>query len=166
MDVQTATIVITGISIVIGVILSLNSRKQELETRQAQLFMEVYNRWSSPEFTQAYRIARYQYTYTGGEDYLRDVSDSALGKIDPNLYISIQTLATYFEGIGVLVKRNLIDIELVEDLFAGRFIWIWEHFGIPSASIVREQQNDPLLYDGMEYLYREMKRRQQLPATP
>jgi hypothetical protein len=48
MDVQTATVVVTGISIVIGVILSINSRKQELETRQAQLFMQIYNWWNTP----------------------------------------------------------------------------------------------------------------------
>jgi hypothetical protein len=60
MDVQTATVVITGISIIIGVILSINSRKQELETRQAQLFMQVYGQWTTPEFAKAYAETRYK----------------------------------------------------------------------------------------------------------
>jgi nitrate reductase gamma subunit len=42
MDVQTATVVITGISIIIGIIVFILSRRQETETRQAALFMEIY----------------------------------------------------------------------------------------------------------------------------
>ncbi len=30
----------------------------------------------------------------------------------------------FFEGIGVLVKKGLIDVELIEDLLANRIIWI------------------------------------------
>lgn len=46
MDVQTATVVITGISIIIGIIVYILSRQHELETRQAQLFMEIYNHYA------------------------------------------------------------------------------------------------------------------------
>jgi len=182
-DLQTISITVgiltACITVIIGVIsflksnrraeeqrqLTLEAQRQALETRQAELFMNIYNRWSSPEYAEAYRMARYEYTFPGVEEYLREVSDSAVGKTDPNLYVSIQTLATYFEGIGVLLKQNLINVELVEDLLAGRVIWFWENFGSSTANIVRERQNDPLLYDGMEYMYNQMKQRQQLPIV-
>jgi len=54
MDLQTATVVIAGISVIIGVINSiLSSRRAEkndqqmLETRQAELFSNIYNRWTA-----------------------------------------------------------------------------------------------------------------------
>jgi hypothetical protein len=56
MDVQTATVVVTGISIIIGIIVFIVSRKQELETRQAALFMQVYDRWSSRDAVKAYGL--------------------------------------------------------------------------------------------------------------
>lgn len=41
----------------------------------------------------------------------------------------ISSLGTYFEGIGVLVKRNLVDPSMVDDLMSGRFIDFWEAMG-------------------------------------
>jgi hypothetical protein len=40
----------------------------------------------------------------------------------------LQNLAQFFNGIGVLVKRKLIDIALVEDLLSNRVIWWWEMY--------------------------------------
>lgn len=74
MDVQTITVVITGISIIIGVILSLNSRKQELETRQAQLFMQIYNRWNSQEITKSYGALRFKYSE---EEWLKEIDHAS-----------------------------------------------------------------------------------------
>jgi hypothetical protein len=56
MDIQTATVVVTGISIITGIIVFIVSRKQELETRQAALFMQVYDRWSSRDAVKAYGL--------------------------------------------------------------------------------------------------------------
>ena len=60
---------------VIGVInLILSSRRVAqndqlmLETRQAPLFMQVYNRWSSVAVTKGYIFIRYQYPELQGED--------------------------------------------------------------------------------------------------
>ena len=68
MDVQTISVVIAAVSVVIGVINSiLSSRRAEkndeqmLETRQAQLYMQLYNRWNSLDFAKAYTQVRYVY---------------------------------------------------------------------------------------------------------
>jgi hypothetical protein len=46
-----------------------NQRNQQLqlETRQAQLFMQPYNRWSDPDFARYYGAARHLYTGDGIE---------------------------------------------------------------------------------------------------
>jgi hypothetical protein len=38
-------------------------------------------------------------------------------------FIDCMSLWLFFEGIGVLVKKGFIDVELVEDLFVRRIIW-------------------------------------------
>jgi hypothetical protein len=34
-------------------------------------------------------------------------------------------LTLFFEGVGVLVQKDLINIDLVERLFSDRIIWFW-----------------------------------------
>ena len=40
-------------------------------------------------------------------------------------YAKWYSVGSYLEGIGVLVKRNLIDIDLVDDLLEGVIIDYW-----------------------------------------
>jgi hypothetical protein len=87
-------------------------------------------------------------------------------------FIDVMSLFFFFEGIGVLVKKGLIDIELVEDLFSRRIIWFWENHmalrvdGIRRVDQYRRDMNDPTQYDSWEYLYNLMKEREQQRATP
>ena len=82
-------------------------------------------------------------------------------------YIDHMSLFTFFEGIGVLVKKGLIDVELVEDLFSRRIIWFWDNCmeprinGIRRVDRFRQSTNDPTQYDSWEYLYNLMRQREQ-----
>jgi len=63
--------------------------------------------------------------------------------------------ATMFEGIGVLIKRKLIDPSMVDDLMSGVTLRGWEKFG----SVVKERrvrENKPYYYEFWEYLYDEV----------
>ena len=62
-----------------------------------------------------------------------------------------------FEGIGVLVKRGLIDIALVADMTSVYIINIWE--SIESWVMWRrETDNLPQLLKWFEYLYHTMQK--------
>jgi hypothetical protein len=161
MDLQTATVVIAGISVIIGVINSiLSSRRAEkndeqtLETRQAQLYMPIYNRWNSKEIVHAYGQVRYMYQWTDVSDFESKYNPD----VNPEYYAHYALLSTFFEGLGVLVAKGLIDISLIEDLLSQRVIWYWEHMK-PIMLEARRRLNDPTQYDHVEYLYNEMKRR-------
>jgi len=56
------------------------------------------------------------------------------------------------------VKKGLLDIDLVEDLFSQRIIWFWEEKSLLEET--RQLTNDPTQYDSLEYLYNLMKQRQ------
>jgi hypothetical protein len=63
------------------------------------------------------------------------------------------------------VKKGLIDISLVEDLFSQRIIWHYDRY----KSVFKEARimaDDPTQYDHIEYLYHEMKHRQRLTTRP
>jgi len=173
-DVQTVTVVIAGISVIIGVINSiLASRRAEkqreltqqtqqltLETRQAQLFMQIYNAWSSTDVTKSYGFLRYQHPDKEGEELF----NFCITPYVPENFMAIHCLNQYFEGIAVLVETGLLDIKLVENLFSRRIIWFWERMET-MFTFVRKRLDDPTQYDSIERLYHELKKREQQATT-
>jgi hypothetical protein len=167
MDVQTISVVIAAVSVVIGVINSILSSRRAaqndqlmLETRQAQLFTQINSWWRTRDAVKAYGNVRYVYS----QEYLKTKDfDDFLSKyhinVDPEAYADQMTLWAFLEGIGVLVKRRLIDIDMVKDLLSERIVWFWENLFAPNIDQIRKLTDDPTQYDHIEYLYHEMKRR-------
>jgi len=71
-------------------------------------------------------------------------------------------MGMFFEGIGILARRKLVDIGLVFELFGvGLF---WEKMK-PLAEGLRKQLNNPHLYEWVEYLANEEKKYYQQLAS-
>ena len=161
MDIQTLTVVITGIGVLIAAVNQIFTSREanrhrltEIETRQAELFMQVYSQWSSKEFQKAYGLVRAVYQWDTPEEWVEKYYP------DKNIeaYGDFRILTTFMNGLGVLVKKELIDIELVEELLGGRILWFWDIM-LPAATHFREALQDPLLYQGIEYLGTVLKER-------
>jgi hypothetical protein len=80
------------------------------------------------------------------------------------VFLTFHQLTLFFEGVGVLVQKDLINIDLVERLFSDRIIWFWRMMK-PRIVFSREHQGAQL-YSNFEWLYDEMVRRQGKPAVP
>ena len=141
--------------------LTLKSQAQATETRQAQLFMQLFDRWSDPYFAKVYGDYRYKVCAklnNDPDDISRIAVESLFESYNPEIWMPIQTLAQYFEGISILVQKKLLDIDTVERLLSGRLLWYWE---CTETFIrhVREKINDPIMYQDLEILANEMKKR-------
>ena len=153
-NLETLSIVFTGLSISLAAFYYINTLRNtrknqdlQLETRQAQLFMQIYNTWSSRESINIRRELR-TWTWTDYDDFIQKYH----GANNPEAWSSFQELANFYEGIGVLIKRKLIDPAFVDDLMSGETLWGWVKFG----AIVREyrvRKNAPYFYEFWEYLY-------------
>jgi hypothetical protein len=71
-------------------------------------------------------------------------------------------IGMFFEGIGVLVHRGLVDVDLVHELFS--LTLAWEKIK-PIAEGLRNQFREPEIFEWFEYLYNEMKKRDQRGVT-
>ena len=181
MDIQSVAIVLAGIGVFIAAINSIYSsrkadqqRQTEIDTRQAELFTNIYNRWNSRDIQTAYGNIRHLWSWDSYEDFLQKYSIRPPGSAQNfESWFNFQILLTYFEGLGLLVKRGLIDIEYVDDLFADRIIWFWEDWLGQHMAEVRKrgitESYRPYaatkMYDSIEYLYNELKKREQQHAT-
>jgi hypothetical protein len=73
---------------------------------------------------------------------------------------AIQTLLNYFEGVGLLLKRELMDIDFAWDLWGNSYFLIWEKLK-PLVDGLRKQYGMPEAWGFFEYLYNETKKRGQ-----
>jgi hypothetical protein len=147
-DIQTVSIIIASASVVAGVIYySLQIRHQN-KMRQTDLVMKLYSQFNSLEFQKIYheilkREAKDYYDY-----------DKKYG------WAEATAVGMFFEGIGILLKRKLIDLDLVDDMFTSPIKWAWEKMKDMTLE-VRKVRNQPEILEWFEYLYNEMKKREQ-----
>ena len=146
-DLDTLSIGLTGIGLIIAITYySLQIRNQN-KTRQAQLFMQLYNAYRSKELIEQTSVT-YNMTYEDAADF-----DSKYGELSTRLPYT-QT-SYFFEGVGVLVEEGLIDIDLVAKLMAGDISGHWRRFG-PYVLERREIVGHPEYMEYVEYLFNEV----------
>ena len=97
------------------------------------------------------------------------ICDNLVKKWCPPLSEKLGPIATvivgmYFEGIGVLLRRKLVNVKLVQHLFFLPVKVTWEKMK-PVIEGVRKQFNLPTTFASFEYLYNEMQKREQ-PLQP
>lgn len=155
-EIETVSIVFTGLSISLAAfyyIMTLRNaqrtQQQQLETRQAQLFMQIYSGFYDKENMKS--ILKFI-----NQDKYMKLDFIKFDESQEDLYASFASVANYFEGIGVLVKRRLIDPTLVDDLMSGAATRMWETYG-PNIVELREKYGYPQLYEYIEYLHDEIK---------
>lgn len=166
MDVQTISVVVAAIGLLIAAINQIytsrqsnEQREREIETRQAELFAHIYDRWTDTEFAKHYYTVRWEV----GEQWKTlsvDEQDQLIEEMHKQGLTSSHLLIQFYEGIGVLVQEGLINVTLVKNLLSHRIIWFWETFG-DSLIREREQFQDPTHHDSLEYLYNVMKQGEQ-----
>jgi len=89
-----------------------------------------------------------------------DDYDDFMDKYGPSSLENFSKYGSYLnrlEGLDVLVKRGLIDVNFLYDLMYGSIIIIWEKF-LPFIMEDRRRRNTPHLFADVEYLYDEMVR--------
>jgi hypothetical protein len=161
-DIYEISAVVAAMGVLVGIIyyiLDMRNQKKmreiEIETRQAQLFMEVFNNFITKEKMRDENEVIWQWKWKDFDDFWKKY-----GPITNNeAFTKWDSLETYIKGVGVLVKRKLIDPDLVKDLMGTSIVLHWERFGSVIKEIRRTQW--PHAYEWYEELYNEMKKREQ-----
>ncbi len=73
-------------------------------------------------------------------------------------YVAFTVVGIYFENMGLLLKRGLAKIDLLDDLLSGPIIQSWEK-SEPIAVGYRKKHEKPQILEWYEYLYKTMKSR-------
>ena len=142
--------------------LTLKAQENALETRETQLFMSVFNKFTSREFTTALgRVLSWEYEdfddFHDKYGWLLEVGRlKKEGDIDFDDFADFNMLINWYEGLGVLVRRGLISSNLVFEIMYGTVGMFYRKFE-PFILELRELSNANALQD-LEYIYREINR--------
>lgn len=147
-DVQTISIAIASASVVAGVIYYSLQISNQTKTRHTDIILKLYSTFSSKEFQKTWA----EVLKREAKDY--DDYEKKYGQADA------VEIGMFFEGIGVLLRRKIIDIELVDDLFTGPIKETWKKMRDITLE-ARRLRNQPEVFEWFEYLYNELQKREQ-----
>jgi hypothetical protein len=147
-DVTEISAVIAAAGVLIGVVFTVLQLRDLVKTRQTDLIMRLYSRYGSEGFQKTWEKLR--------QRDLRDFHDYR-EKYGIAEWVGV---GTFFEGIGILLHRKLVDIGIVDDLFTAPLNMTWDKM---KDSIVqaREEYRQPTVFEWFEYLHNEMQKREQ-----
>ena len=142
-DIPTISGIVTTASIIIGVIFTLLEIRHFNKTRKTEIIMKIYERFGSREIVEAMNkvgAAKFE----SFDDY-RD----RYGLTD------ITEIAVLFDGIGVLLEQNLIDINMVDQLFGTTVHLLWGKIK-PVIYAMRKGLNEPSFFAHFENLIKKL----------
>jgi hypothetical protein len=151
-DVQTIGVLVTAASVSVAAIyyvmtlrVQQANMKSTLETRQAQLLMAVYDKLAEPQTVEMWtKIVNTNY---------KDFPEFKKKFIENSEMLNaLYLMVMRFEGFGLLVRDNLLDIRHVALMFGGVTTKFFEKVK-PVLVELREEQEYSRFMEQTEYLY-------------
>ena len=150
---QTVSIAIASAGVFLAAMYYIFQIRHQTRIRQTDLTMRMYTSWVSEELTKPW-LKVWNLEFTDYDDfkkkygtYLSDNPENA----------ALLSVINSFTIIGLLLQRKLVDPELVRHLPVSM---TWNKVK-PIVDGVRKESNDASWYEEFEYLYNEVKKREQ-----
>ena len=156
-DIQTVSIAIASAGVFAAAIYYVLQIRHQTKMRQTDLTMRMYTSWVSEELTKPW-LKVWNLEFTDYDDfkkkygpYLSDNPENA----------ALLSVINSFLIMGLLLQKKLVDPEILSHL---PVFMTWNKVK-PIVEGVRKETNDPNWYEEFEYLYNEMKKREQQQAS-
>ena len=152
-DIQTVSIVIASAGVFVAAIYYIFQIRHQTRMRQTDVLMRLYQDWGREDLQKACETV-VELKFSDYDDYVKKYGTS--GSVVTDWF----RVAWFFNGIGVLLQSKLADIALVDKLFGYMVISLWEKLK-PVIEGMKKQSDEPRSLEWFEYLYNEMKKREQ-----
>jgi hypothetical protein len=137
--------------VIAGVVYYALQIRHQTRIRKTDLLVRLYSTLASKDWLEAYIK-------------VRDIETADFSKLRAeHAEVEFNEVLLFFDELGVLLQMGLVDIHTVEKLLHAHIKRTWERTK-PMVVAVRKSLNDPQIGQGFEYLYNEMKKREQQPA--
>jgi hypothetical protein len=139
-----------GVGVIYYIMTLQNTRRNQqltLETRQAQLMMQIYQELISEANLKTWNETM-SWEFEDFDDFERKYSD-------PDSFAKRYSVMRMFDGVGLLLRDGLLDVDKVYDLIDSAVLQQWRKWG-PIVKETRTRYPWPDAEEGFEYLYDEM----------
>jgi len=139
------SVIVAAFGVTGAVLYYVFTLRNQARMRKTDLIMRLFTTYIGKEFQEA----EAKVLSLNVEDYAEFKEQYGPYPSEESMHIAIRTVGSFFEAIGILLKRNLIQMDLVTDLFAIGLRWekLW-----PIFRGLREQFDEPGLGIYFEYL--------------
>jgi hypothetical protein len=160
LDIPSLSAIVAAVGVLVGVVVAIVELRNLVKTRQTDLIMRLYSAMSEREWQEAsFKILGLE--YRNYDDYVQKYGSILVGT---PTNVAFFTVGSFFEGIGVLLHKKLVDVDLVYDLF-DESVEIWEKMK-PVVEGYREQYGKEMpkvkkSLQWFEYLCSELQEKEQ-----
>jgi hypothetical protein len=152
LDVSTISVLIASLSVIGGAVYFMVETRHQRRVRQTESIIRFSPWFSLDAKTMQEAITNVcSAEYTDYEDYI----SKYLGKPEQ---LSLKLLGNYFEGLGLLVHRKLVEVELVFDFWGDIAESIWEENKVVIDGMRKDTGTD-FTFEYWEYLVKTFKKR-------
>jgi len=151
LDIQAISVVVAAIGVSIAAMNNIIESRNASRTRQAQFFMQIYDRFHDKRFWEGIHE-------TSAADRYEEYTEDTGLKMSREAFNKLFAIGAYYEGIGILVKRGLIEVDLVNDLMPHTLMDFYEKCIEPYRRWVQQKVGSPYRWKGFQYLYSLVKK--------
>jgi len=156
-DITEISAIVAAAGVLVGVIYYLLDVRNQAMIRKTELITSLYSTFGSEEHLKAGKeISKIEY-----EDYDDFVKKYGAPNSEEPIPMAIDKALYFFEEVGVLLSKKLVDIKLIDQLMGYNIIMIGTKT-MPIIQQARKRLNLPRVWTNFEYLYNEMKKRERV----
>ena len=152
-DVTEISAVVAAAGVLVGVAYYILDMRNQSKARQTELTMRLYTSWVSEEMTRPF-LKVWNLEFIDYDDFKKKYGTYLSDNPENTAVLSV---LNSFLVLGLLLQKKLVDPEILGHL---PVLMTWNKVK-PIVWGVRTQFNNPTMYEEFEYLYNEMKKREQ-----
>jgi hypothetical protein len=137
------------------------NQKQQLETRKTQMFMQLYqSKYDREGLENAFTILNLEW------DDINDYMEKYGLAEHPDIGAMVESQSGYMEGLGILVKEGMVDIEMVYKVAGSRILLLWFKMETMLKGFRDPFWGVPDYAENFEYLANEMIKMRRQKGLP
>ncbi len=137
------------LAITLGVIIALQQLRNQNRLRQIEIVMRFYSSFGEEAFLRHFRRVT-TWKYRSYAAFRKKRSDED--------YVSLLVVSVFFENMGLLYRRKLAQLDLIDDLLSGPLLVSWEK-AKPIWVGLRAEFAQPQWAEWFEFLHDAMVQR-------
>jgi hypothetical protein len=153
-DITGISTIVAAASVLVGVILTVLELRHLAKSRRTDSYWRIMSSFNSKEYLEALQKVL-SLEFKDYDDFTRKYGDFLSGKSE--VVVPIAMVCDLYEATGFLLHNGLLEYEIASEF---PVIPTWERLK-PIVEGLRKELTNPRYYNQFEYLYNEMKKREQ-----